>query len=307
MPDIAALHPQVVHFVVASIFVGLPLYLLSFAGPARFVRTTATILLIVATGAAWIAVVSGDQAHEQVERIPGTTAAVATHEELGELTRNLLSGLLVVELIGLLLARSAVRVGDSVFAGERAGRRRTAATAVQVVVAVGWIAAAGVLFEAAEHGGDLVYGHAGGVGTRPGDAAGVERLLLAGLYNQSVADRRAGRREDAARLVEEMARRFPEDLDVRILLAESLVLDRGDGRAALDALAQLPPVAAADPEEEDDEDDGLPTPAARRALIAADAYLALAMPDSARVVLLALPESERARAPVAERLRRVGG
>ncbi len=51
---------------------------------------------------------------------------------------------------------------------------------------------------------------------------------------------RCFRTEDAARLIEEMARRFPDNQSVAILAIESLILDRDDGQAALAALARFP-------------------------------------------------------------------
>ena len=44
----------------------------------------------------------------------------------------------------------------------------------------------------------LVYAYAGGVGIRSGDPADVERLLLAGLYNEAQAERKAGRLNESA-------------------------------------------------------------------------------------------------------------
>ena len=46
-------------------------------------------------------------------------------------------------------------------------------------------------FEAAEHGGELLYSYAGGVGTRSGEPADFKRLPVAGLYNASRIDREA--------------------------------------------------------------------------------------------------------------------
>ncbi len=93
-----------------------------------------------------------------------------------------------------------------------------------------------MLYEAAEHGGDLVYKYAGGVGIRSGDTADVRRLLVAGLYHSVATDRAQGRREEAARLVTELVRRVPHDLGVKLLGVESLLEDRQDARAALEAL-----------------------------------------------------------------------
>lgn len=87
-------------------------------------------------------------------------------------------------------------------------RRRRAVLVASGVVGLGGMF---VLYETAEHGGDLVYQYAGGVGVRSGDPNDLSRLLLAGLYHNAVLDRSEGRPVDAARLIEEMSRRFPDD------------------------------------------------------------------------------------------------
>src|SRR6266550_2922860 len=129
------------------------------------------------------------------------------------------------------------------------------------------------LFEAAEHGGDIVYSYAGGVGTRSGDTADVSRLNLAGLYQAAQAARARHDSARAAELFGELARRFPGDTNVRLLAIESLVRDKNDGRAALTALAQVN-VAA------DDRRLRL-----RVGFLKADAYVAAGKPDSARATL----------------------
>jgi predicted Zn-dependent protease len=141
------------------------------------------------------------------------------------------------------------------------------------------------LYETAEHGGEVVYSYAGGVGTRSGDTADVNRLLVAGLYQQAMVDRRAGRSEEAAALIEQLGRRRPDDITVKFLAAESQLLDRKDPRAALSALAAIP-VAEGDTRSR-----------IRRGFLAADAYVAAGRADSARVVLEALardfPDDQR--------------
>ena len=95
------------------------------------------------------------------------------------------------------------------------------------------------VFETGEHGGQVVYSHAGGVGMRSGDPQDVERLLLAGIYQQSILDRSAGRPEDAARLVEMAAARWPGDLEVQLLLAQSQLEDRQDAALSTATLSRL--------------------------------------------------------------------
>lgn len=302
MPNIGALHPQVVHFVVASLIIGLPIYWLSFLRRPGFLRPMASVLLLVGTLASFVAVKSGDDAHGPAERLPDTRDLVVHHEELGELTRNIFAVVLLLELAGLALAWRAGTSGASVLAVESgtvaeagASTKRFAATTLRVVVGIAWAVGVFQLYETAQHGGELVYEHAGGVGYRSGETEDIGRLLRAGLYAQSRLDREAGRTDEAARLVDEMVARFPESLEVRLLGVESLVLDRQNGRAALDALAGISVPA------------DNPRMALRRQLHAFDAYMLLQLPDSAALALDQVPEQYRESASVRDRRARAGG
>ena len=302
MPNIGALHPQVVHFVVASLFLGLPLYWLSFFRRPAFLRPMASVLLFVGTVASFAAVKSGMDAHGPAERIPDTRDLVVHHEELGELTRNIFAGVLLLEIIALGMAWRAGPKGASVLEVESgsvadagASTKRFAALTLRWIVGVAWAVGAFQLYETAEHGGELVYEYAGGVGYRTGDNEDIARLLRAGLYAQSRVDREAGRSEEAARLVAEMTARFPESLEVQLLGVESLLLDRQDGRGALDALSGLSVPA------------DNPRMALRKQLHAFDAYMLLEMSDSAAVALDAVPEQYRENRTVTERRARIGG
>jgi uncharacterized membrane protein len=302
MPNIAPYHPQVVHFVVACLFLGLPIYWLGFLRRPRFLRPMASVLLLVGTVASFGAVRSGLDAHGPAERLPETRPIVEHHEELGILTRNIFAGILLLELIALGVAWRAGVAGASILDVEAgtpgeagASTKRFAATALSVVVGVAWAAGAFQLYETAEYGGELVYEHAGGVGYRSGNPEDLERLLRAGLFAQAVADREAGNEEGAARLTEEMARRFPQSLEVQLLAVESRITDLEDGRGALDALAVL----------------NVPTDNPRlliRAHAAAfDAYMLLEMPDSAGAALDAIPERFQESPTVTRRRERLGG
>jgi uncharacterized membrane protein len=300
MPDIASFHPQIVHFVVVGGLLGLPLYWLAFVPRLRALRLTGTILLIVATVATWAAVKSGSEAHELAERIPGVGAAVRRHEELGEDTRSIFTGILLLELVALGIAWKARAPGRSIMdvgVGESGARDpsvfRFVAVTLRVVVGITWAFGAIVLFEAAEHGGDIVYSYAGGVGMRTGNPDDVQRLLVAGLYDQSREDRKHGDHEGAARLVHEMLRLQPDSAEVRLLWVESLLEDQKDGRAAL---AALDSIHAQDPRTR-----------LRVALSAASAYQMVGEPDSARAALRSLPERLRQSRMVQERLKELGG
>jgi uncharacterized membrane protein len=216
-------HPQLVHFAIALLVVGVLLRLISLAGRPAFVGPAALTLLAVGTIAATLAVQSGTAAHGPVERVPGSRAMVVEHEEWGIRTRNMFFIVMGVEGVALLLWRSP--------------RRRLAYAASGVLGLVGMFC----LYEAGEHGGQLVYSYAGGVGIRSGDPADVSRLLLAGLYNGAQAERKAGRLDEASKLMALAAERHPNDAEVQLAASESLLLDRKDPRAAIEKLRSIQP------------------------------------------------------------------
>lgn len=302
MPDIGSFHPQIVHFVVVGGVLGLPLYWLAFVPRFRALRLTGTILLVVATVGAWAAVESGREAHELAERVPGVGAAVRKHEELGEDTRSIFTGVLLLELVALGLAwkgrapgRSLMDVGVGESGVPDPSPIRFATVIMRVVVGITWAFGAIVLFEAAQQGGDVVFNYAGGVGVRRGNPQDVQRLLVAGLYEQSQVDRRNGDHDGAARLVREMRRLQPDSASVQLLWVESLLQDRKDPRAALAALDSIE-VGPRD----------LRTRFGA-ALSRAAAYRMLGEPDSARAALDALPERFRHSRMVREQIERLQG
>lgn len=256
MPDIGYFHPQIVHFAVALLFAGVFARVVSLTGKLPWIGPGATALLLAGTIAAVGAVRSGTDAHGPPERVPGARSAVVTHEEWGERTRNIFLVVAALEIVALALSK-------------RPGLRRGALVASTLVGLAGCYA----LFEAAEHGGDLVYAYAGGVGIRSGDSTDVDRLLIAALYHKARQERAAGRAIEAALLTEDLARRRPRDPDAQLLLVQSLIEDRKDGRAALAALD-----AAVIP-------DTIPRYAVRTGLFRVDAYGVLGLADSARLTL----------------------
>lgn len=258
MPNLATLHPHLVHFVVALGLVGVLLRIISLLGKGAWLNPAAAVLIILSAGAGVAAVKSGTDAHGVVERIPGAREAVQEHEMWGNRTRNLFLGVAGLEILGLLLAAT------------KAGR------VIRFLSAGAGVAAGIALYEAAEHGGDLVYNYAGGVGTRSGNPADVGNLLVAGLYHAARTARDSGRAEEAARLTEELARTRPDDPMVRFLAIESKLRDRNDPIGALADLAQMH-VPADDPRL-----------APRHGVLSAQALVAAGQPDSARALLTAL-------------------
>ena len=281
MLDIGVYHPQIVHFVVGFLFLGVVARVVAFLPIGerfRFVGSMATVLLILGTLAAVAAVRSGKDAHGPVERVPGAREAVIEHEELGERSRNLFIAVAVLELVGLAL-----------FSQRRAARVARAGSALVGIVGLVF------LYRASYRGGDLVYKYAGGVGIQSGDPSDVRRLLVAGLYHNARVARDSGNKVVAGQLTDELVSQMPNDPSVRFLGIESLLRDRDDPRTALVALAATP-VA--------DDDDRLQI---RRGLLMAEAYQAAGAPDSARRVLAGLkrryPDHPRVKAAL-ERMAR---
>jgi len=224
MPDIGTLgpyHPHTVHFVIALSILGVVLRWISLTGRVAFAGPAAATLLLIAGAASVVAAKAGDEAHGPAEAPPGARTAVVDHEKWGLRTRNVLLGVAALELLALALAR------------------RGKARFVHLASGVVGLGALFCLYEAAEHGGEVVYAYAGGVGLQRKDPADVGRLLLAGLYHQTQLDRKEGRAEEAAALVDLAARRFPDDLEVQLFKAESQLLDRKDPAASIAALAAI--------------------------------------------------------------------
>jgi uncharacterized membrane protein len=220
MPDLAEYHPIVVHFSIALLIAGAVLRWISLTGRVGFASPAATCLLLVGTVAAVLSVKSGLDAHGPVERIPGVVEAVIEHEEWGERARNAFFFVAVAELAVLVLSRR--------------GKSRPAAIASAILC----VPSVFCLYEASEHGGELVYSYAGGPGLRTGNPEDVGRLLIAGVHNQAQLDRKAGRGTEAAALVSAAAARFPSDPNVQVMAAESALLDRKDPAAALEVLGR---------------------------------------------------------------------
>ncbi len=220
MPSIAALHPQVVHFVVALAIVGVVFRWASLVVRQAWLSTAASVLVVLAALAGVVAVRSGIDAHGPVERVPGARPAVVGHEEWGERARNALAVLVVFEVVAAALA----------------ARKHPASRAATVVAGVAGLLVCGVLYRAADLGGELVYGFAGGVGIRSGDPADVNRLLIAGAHHQAALDRQSGKMLEAAALIDMVALRFPDHLELQLAQVESTINDR---KAPQDALRRL--------------------------------------------------------------------
>src|SRR6476469_6996124 len=98
-----ALHPQVVHFAIALLFVGVAVRALSLVTRERvaFIGPMAVSLIALGTLAAVAAAFTGDAAHGPVEAMPGLRPIVTDHEEWGERARNIFVIVALIELVAL--------------------------------------------------------------------------------------------------------------------------------------------------------------------------------------------------------------
>jgi uncharacterized membrane protein len=278
MPNLGSLHPQIVHFVVALLLVGVALRWLAFTGKVPFAGPAATTLLLLGTVAAVLAVSSGTDAHDVVERIPGVGAAVREHEDWGHTTRTVFLVVAGLEVVALVLAR-------------RPAWRRWALVLSGLVGLYGCYA----VYETADRGGKLVYSFAGGPSLRTGDTTDIGRLLTAGLYEQALVDRARHQPADAAALIDELARRSPSDTTVQLIHIESQLRDRQDAKGVLAVLAVLHPA----PDN--------PRLLVRVGMLTADTYVALGQADSARAVLRRLVAQFPMFQRLKDRLAQLGG
>jgi uncharacterized membrane protein len=252
---LAALHPQVAHFTIALAIIGALFRVISLLGRPAWVSPAATTLLLLAALSAFVSNQSGDAAHGPVERMPGARPAVQEHEEWGHRTQIGLFALAVIEIVGLAMLKSPkVKM-------------------VNGVAAIVSLICVGLVYETGEHGGQIVYGYAGGVGIRSGDEKDIENLLLAGYYQQAMADRKAGRSESAAQLISDAAKRYGSNPEVKLLAAESILIDQKNPKGAIDALATLDPP---------------PQLRVRKGMLQADAFVAMGQKDAAIAVLQTL-------------------
>lgn len=217
MPSLAAYHPQIVHFVVALVIVGVFFRWLSLATRRSWLSPAAVALIALGTLASVAAVRSGSDAHGPVERVPGARPAVVEHETWGERARNAFLLLLALEAVAATLA----------------ARKASSARGAETASAVVGLVAVGVLYWTASLGGRLVYGYAGGVAVHTQDPGDVNRLLIAATHHQAALDRQQGKLAEAAALVDLAADRFPEHLELQLARVESAITDRKDLSGAL--------------------------------------------------------------------------
>jgi uncharacterized membrane protein len=155
IPD--PLHPAIVHFPIVLILLGTLLSLLTIFTRRGALPQFAAVILILAAGAAQLAVnTGGDQADDVIRRMPEAKPLVLIHAEWGERMRT----------VAVIAAISAVVA----LAFYRARKFRRVLAFITTMIAVG---ACYCAFEAAKHGGAMVYHHGVGIQVLPnGSGAG---------------------------------------------------------------------------------------------------------------------------------------
>jgi uncharacterized membrane protein len=266
-PDIGYFHPQIVHFVIAGLGLGILFRWLSVTGKWPWTDRAATTLILLGTLASVFAVMSGTQTHELAERIPGVAAAVQAHEDAGHDVRNFFLVIAALEIAALIPALAKWRRW------------------IIIASAVGCVWGAYDIFDAGQKGGVLVYSFAGGVGERSGDSVDVNFVVRSALYDRALLDRQQKNAGGASQEFEELARRFPNDAGIQLAAAQSLLEDKKDPAAAMAALGKIavPPDTS--------------RLFGRYQMARADAFVGLGQTDSARAILTAMaakfPQSQR--------------
>jgi uncharacterized membrane protein len=149
IPD--PLHPAIVHFPIVLIFLGMLLSILTIFTRRGALPQYAAVILILAAGGAQLAVnTGGDQVDEVLRRMPEAKPLVLVHAEWGVKMRTAA----VIAAISALVALAFYRLGRF---------RRVLAFITTIIAA--W--ACYCAFEAAKHGGAMVFHHGVGVQVLP--------------------------------------------------------------------------------------------------------------------------------------------
>lgn len=149
VPGWDGLHPLIIHFPIALLFVAPVFVLLGAAlGPRRGRPMLYSALLLMVLGAAstFLAVETGEAAGKIAERSPEINAMLEQHESLAERTRLTFS-LLAVVFAGILLAPVISHRGPS----------RIVFTVLTLAFLIAYGAGMLLLANTADHGGRLVH------------------------------------------------------------------------------------------------------------------------------------------------------
>jgi len=105
LPAWSGIHPLIVHFPIVLLLLPPPFILLGLLMKKSRQCMALVALLLMATGsvAAFITVESGEAAERMVQITPEISSLLEKHSELGEMTRNVFSGLTVGYLLLLMV------------------------------------------------------------------------------------------------------------------------------------------------------------------------------------------------------------
>lgn len=168
-----ALHPMVVHFPIALLYIA-PIFLvlaIIFARRSMAWLWPSAIIVVIGTAFAFVAVSTGEAAEEFAEGVVAAKAALEQHEEMAELVQ-VIFGILSVSILALATAFQ--------FAPFLKGKTRLLKGALAIVL-VGHLAGLGVLTEAAHQGGRLV--HEFGIRARTGASQQTPKEFPQGGHN----------------------------------------------------------------------------------------------------------------------------
>lgn len=111
IPAWESLHPLVVHFPIALLLVA-PVFVvltLLFPGWKSGLGAAALVLMVLGTGATYLASATGEAAEDQAEGNVPAEAVLENHEELAEATRLSFTGLTLIYAVILLLPLAVKR------------------------------------------------------------------------------------------------------------------------------------------------------------------------------------------------------
>jgi uncharacterized membrane protein len=125
LPPWDGLHPLVIHFPIALVFVSPLLILLAmlWKQQTRTLLIVATLMMLLAAAGAWLATSTSGAAEEFAENVPGAKSILHEHEELGEAARNFTTALAIVLLVATAafckwnakVPRAATLIGGLIF------------------------------------------------------------------------------------------------------------------------------------------------------------------------------------------------
>ena len=148
IPEWQGLHPLVIHFPIALLFVAPALVLAAMVmrRNGTVMNAAALVLMVIGVLASYLAVATGDAAGEVARKTAGVARVLERHEELAEATSvifSVLTGLFALMVVGPVVVRRAVP-------------RRVMVIASSVFLVV-YVVGLGVLTVAAHQGGRLVH------------------------------------------------------------------------------------------------------------------------------------------------------